>query len=54
MASVMESTMGTIRAMAAVLEIHMDRNMVTDMKPEMRMKMTFVSWSLHSPSSILL
>ena len=51
--------MGTIRAMAAVLEIHMDRNMVTDMKPEIRITMTklcvpITHLSLHSPSSILL
>ena len=34
MASQMESTMGTISAMAAVLEIHIDRNIVTSMKPD--------------------
>ena len=34
MAAVMESTRGTIRAIEAALEIHMERNMVTSMKPE--------------------
>ena len=33
MASVMESTMGTMRAIEAALEIHMERNIVTSMKP---------------------
>ena len=33
MAPVMESTMGTIRAIEAALEIHMERNIVTSMKP---------------------
>ena len=33
MASVMESTMGTMRAIEAALEIHMERNIVTNMKP---------------------
>ena len=33
MASVMESTIGTIRAIEAALEIHMERNIVTNMKP---------------------
>ena len=33
MASVMESTMGTMRAIEAALEIHIERNIVTNMKP---------------------
>ena len=34
MAWVIESTMGTISAIVAALEIHMERNIVTSMKPE--------------------